>query len=37
MFAEEIRRQAEVAPQAALSAVTAALWRAYGEGKITKA
>ncbi|WP_083461138.1 helix-turn-helix domain-containing protein (plasmid) [Methylobacterium fujisawaense] len=37
MFAEEIRRQAEVAPQAALSAVTAALWRAYGEGKITEA
>lgn len=36
MFAEEIRRQAEVAPQAALPAVTAALWRAYGQGKITE-
>ncbi|GAA0256485.1 hypothetical protein LNAOJCKE_5304 [Methylorubrum aminovorans] len=37
MFAEEIRRQAEIAPRAALPAVTAALWRAYGEGKITEA
>ena len=37
MFAEEIRRQAEIAPQAALPAVTAALWRAFGEGKITEA
>ena len=37
MFAEEIRRQAEIVPQAALPAVTAALWRAYGEGKITEA
>lgn len=37
MFAEEIRRQAEVAPVAALPAVTAALWRAYGEGKISEA
>ncbi|WP_082317142.1 helix-turn-helix domain-containing protein [Methylobacterium sp. ARG-1] len=36
MFAEEIRRQAEIAPQAALPAVTAALWRAYGEGKVTE-
>ncbi|MBY0250214.1 MAG: helix-turn-helix domain-containing protein [Methylobacterium organophilum] len=37
MFAEEIRRQAEIAPQAALPTVTAALWRAFGEGKITEA
>ncbi len=37
MFAEEIRRQAEIAPQAALPTVTAALWRAYSEGKITEA
>ncbi len=34
---EEIRRQAEAAPCAALPAVTAALWRAYGEGQITEA
>jgi hypothetical protein len=37
MFADEIRRQAEAAPRAALPAMTAALWRAYGEGKITEA
>lgn len=37
MFAEEIRRQAEAAPRAALPAVTAALWRAYGEGKVSEA
>ncbi|WP_082317199.1 helix-turn-helix domain-containing protein [Methylobacterium sp. ARG-1] len=37
MFAYEIRRQAEAAPRAALPAVTAALWRAYGEGKVTEA
>jgi hypothetical protein len=37
MFADEIRRQAEAAPRAALPAVTAALWRAYGEGKVTEA
>ncbi|WP_076730060.1 helix-turn-helix domain-containing protein [Methylobacterium radiotolerans] len=36
-YAEEIRRQAETAPRAALPAVTAALWRAYGEGRITDA
>ncbi|MGX9984599.1 helix-turn-helix domain-containing protein [Methylobacterium fujisawaense] len=36
-YAEEIRRQAEAAPRAALPAVTAALWRAYSEGKITEA
>lgn len=37
MFAEEIRRQAEAAPRAALPAITAALWRAYGEGKVSEA
>lgn len=37
MFADEIRRQAEAAPRAALPAVTAALWRAYGDGQITEA
>jgi hypothetical protein len=36
-YAEEIRRQAETAPRAALPAVTALLWRAYGEGKVTEA
>ena len=36
-YAEEIRRQVETAPRAALPAVTAALWRAYGEGKVTEA
>ncbi|MCJ2016692.1 helix-turn-helix domain-containing protein [Methylobacterium sp. E-065] len=36
-YAEEIRRQVEVAPRAALPAVTAALWRAYGEGQVTEA
>lgn len=36
-YADEIRSQAEAAPRAALPAVTAALWRAYGEGRITEA
>ena len=36
MFADEIRRQAEMAPVAALPAVTAALWRAYGEGQVSE-
>ena len=36
-FVDEIRRQAEAAPCAALPAVTAALWRAYGEGQVTEA
>ncbi|MCJ2063692.1 helix-turn-helix domain-containing protein [Methylobacterium sp. J-088] len=35
-YAEEIRRQVEAAPRAALPAVTAALWRAYGEGQVTE-
>ncbi|MCJ2087250.1 helix-turn-helix domain-containing protein [Methylobacterium sp. E-005] len=36
-YAEEIRRQVEAAPRAALPAVTAALWRAYGTGQVTEA
>lgn len=36
-YADEIRRQAEAAPRAALPAVTALLWRAYGDGKVTEA
>jgi hypothetical protein len=36
-YADKIRRQAEAAPRAALPAVTAALWRAYSEGKIKEA
>ena len=36
-YADEIRRQAEAASRAALPAVTALLWRAYGEGKVTEA
>ena len=36
-YADEIRRQVEAAPRAALPAVTAALWRAYGEGQVTEA
>ncbi|MCJ2098623.1 GntR family transcriptional regulator, partial [Methylobacterium sp. E-046] len=36
-YADEIRRQVEAASCAALPAVAAALWRAYGEGKVTEA
>ncbi|MCJ2023974.1 helix-turn-helix domain-containing protein [Methylobacterium sp. J-067] len=36
MFVEEIRRQAEAAPRAALPAVSSAMWRAYAEGQITE-
>ncbi|MCJ2048882.1 hypothetical protein [Methylobacterium sp. J-070] len=36
-YANEIRRQVEAALCAGLPAVTAALWRAYGEGKMTEA
>lgn len=36
-YADEIRRQVEAAPRAALPAVTAALWRAFSEGKVTEA
>jgi hypothetical protein len=36
-YADEIRRQAEEATRAALPAVTAALWRAYSDGKVTEA
>ena len=35
-YADEIRRQAEAVPCAALPAVTAALWRAYSDGKVTE-
>lgn len=36
-YADEIRRQAETAPRAGLPAVTAALWKAYADGRITEA
>ncbi|MCJ2016417.1 GntR family transcriptional regulator [Methylobacterium sp. E-065] len=36
-YADEIRRQVEAAPRAAVPAVTAALWRAYGAGQVTEA
>ena len=36
-YADEIRRQVEEASRAALATVTAALWRAYGDGKVTEA
>ncbi|WP_306421749.1 helix-turn-helix domain-containing protein, partial [Methylobacterium trifolii] len=36
-YAEEIRRQAEAAPRAALPAVTALLWRAYSDGNVSEA
>ena len=35
-YADAIRRQAEDAPRAALPAVTAALWRAFGEGHVSE-
>jgi hypothetical protein len=37
MFADEIRRAIEAASRIALPSVTALLWRAYGEGKVTEA
>lgn len=37
MFADEIRRAIEAATRLTLPQVTALLWRAYGEGKITEA
>ena len=37
LYADEIRRQAEAAPRAALPAVTAALWRAFAEGHVPEA
>ena len=37
MFVEEIRRQAEAAPRAALPAVASAMWKAFGEGHLTEA
>jgi hypothetical protein len=36
-YAEEIRRQAEAAPRAALPEVASALWQAFGEGRVTEA
>ena len=36
-YADAIRRQAKDAPRAALPAVTAALWRAFGEGHVSEA
>ncbi len=36
-YADAIRRQAEDAPRAALPAITAALWRAFGEGHVSEA
>ena len=36
-YADAIRRQAEDAPRSALPAVTAALWRAFGEGHVSEA
>jgi len=37
MYADEIRRQVEAAPRAALPTVAAALWRAFGEGRVSEA
>lgn len=37
MFADEIRRAIEAASRITLPQVTALLWRAYGEGKLTEA
>lgn len=37
MFCDQIRREAEAAPRAALPAVTAALWKAFAAGHVTEA
>lgn len=37
MYADEIRRQVEAAPRAALPAVAAALWHAFGAGQVSEA
>ncbi len=37
MFADEIRRAIEAADRITLPQVTAALWRAFGDGKVTEA
>ncbi len=37
MFADEIRRAVEASSRITLPAVTALLWRAFGEGKVTEA
>jgi len=36
-YADASRRQAEDAPRAALPVVTAALWRAFGDGHVSEA
>ncbi|WP_412759948.1 helix-turn-helix domain-containing protein [Methylobacterium litchii] len=36
MFVEEIRRQAEAAPRAALPAIASAMWKAFGEGHLSE-
>lgn len=36
-YADAIRRQAEDAPRAAMPAVTALMWKAFGDGQITEA
>ncbi len=36
-YADEIRRQAEAAPRAALPEIAKALWAAFGEGRISEA
>lgn len=37
MFCDQIRREAEAAPRAALPAVSAALWKAFAAGHVTEA
>lgn len=37
MFCDQIRREAEAAPRAALPAVAAALWKAFAEGHVSEA
>ncbi|TXN15074.1 helix-turn-helix domain-containing protein [Methylobacterium sp. WL122] len=37
MFADELKRAIEVAPQITLPAVAALLWKAYGDGKVSEA
>lgn len=36
MFADELRRAIEAASRITLPQVTALLWRAYGDGRITE-
>ena len=37
LYAEEIRRQAEDAPRAALPAIASAMWKAFAEGNVSEA